>query len=106
MKNRVSAKASSFTESVIRDMSRQALAHGAVNLSQGFPDFPAPEDIKRAACEAINADVKGVECFTGSDGEYLSYDDDNGTANIVESPAQVPARYRSTARCIHLKPQR
>src|SRR5262245_58821755 len=57
MKNRVSAKASSFTESVIRDMSRQALAHGAVNLSQGFPDFPAPEDIKRAACEAINADV-------------------------------------------------
>ncbi|MGH9935797.1 MAG: pyridoxal phosphate-dependent aminotransferase, partial [Blastocatellia bacterium] len=57
MKNRVSSKASSFTESVIRDMSRQALAHGAVNLSQGFPDFPAPEDIKRAACEAINADV-------------------------------------------------
>ncbi len=57
MKNRVSRKASSFTESVIRDMSRQALAFGAVNLSQGFPDFPAPEDIKRAACEAINADI-------------------------------------------------
>jgi len=57
MKNRVSVKASSFTESVIRDMSRQALAHGAVNLSQGFPDFPAPEDIKLAACEAINADI-------------------------------------------------
>lgn len=57
MKNRVSRKASSFTESVIRDMSRQALAYGAVNLSQGFPDFPAPEDIKRAACEAISADI-------------------------------------------------
>jgi aminotransferase len=57
MKNRISRKASSFTESVIRDMSRQALAYGAVNLSQGFPDFPAPEDIKRAACEAINADI-------------------------------------------------
>jgi L-glutamine---4-(methylsulfanyl)-2-oxobutanoate aminotransferase len=57
MKNRVSKKASSFTESVIRDMSRQALAYGAVNLSQGFPDFPAPEDIKRAACEAVNADI-------------------------------------------------
>lgn len=57
MKNRVSRKASSFTESVIRDMSRQALAFGAVNLSQGFPDFPAPDDIKRAACEAINADI-------------------------------------------------
>ncbi len=57
MKNRISSKASSFTESVIRDMSRQALAYGAVNLSQGFPDFPAPDDIKRAACEAINADI-------------------------------------------------
>ncbi|HEY7182968.1 MAG TPA: aminotransferase class I/II-fold pyridoxal phosphate-dependent enzyme [Blastocatellia bacterium] len=57
MKNRVSAKASSFTESVIRDMTRQALAYGAVNLSQGFPDFPAAEDIKHAACEAINADI-------------------------------------------------
>jgi aminotransferase len=57
MKKRVSQKASSFTESVIREMSRQALAHGAVNLSQGFPDFPAPEDIKRAACDAIDADI-------------------------------------------------
>jgi aminotransferase len=57
MKNRVSRKASSFTESVIREMTRQANLYGAVNLSQGFPDFPAPEDIKRAACEAINADI-------------------------------------------------
>jgi len=46
-----------FTESVIRDMTRQALLHGAVNLSQGFPDFPAPAEIKRAAQEAIAADV-------------------------------------------------
>ena len=57
MKNRVSRKASSFTESVIREMTRQANLHGAVNLSQGFPDFPAPADIKRAACEAIEADI-------------------------------------------------
>ncbi len=57
MKNRVSRKASSFTESVIREMSRQAIAYGAVNLSQGFPDFPAPEDVKQAACEAISADI-------------------------------------------------
>ncbi|MBO0862690.1 MAG: aminotransferase, partial [Chloracidobacterium sp.] len=57
MKNRISAKASRFTESVIRDMTRQALTYSAVNLSQGFPDFPAAEDIKRAACEAINADI-------------------------------------------------
>ena len=53
----VSHKASSFTESVIREMTREALKHGAVNLSQGFPDFAAPEDIKRKAMEAIAADV-------------------------------------------------
>ena len=57
MKNRISQKASSFTESVIREMTRQANLHGAVNLSQGFPDFPAPADVKRAACEAIEADI-------------------------------------------------
>lgn len=56
MKQRVSHKASCFTESVIREMTRIALAHGAINLAQGFPDFPAPEIIKRAAVEAINRD--------------------------------------------------
>ncbi len=53
----VSGRVSHFTESVIRDMTRQAMLHGAVNLSQGFPDFPAPAEIKRAAQEAIAADV-------------------------------------------------
>jgi aspartate/methionine/tyrosine aminotransferase len=57
MKTRISRKASSFTESVIREMTRQASLHGAINLSQGFPDFPAPEDIKRAAIDAIQADI-------------------------------------------------
>ncbi|HRJ87878.1 MAG: aminotransferase class I/II-fold pyridoxal phosphate-dependent enzyme [Blastocatellia bacterium] len=55
-KNRISSKASSFTESVIREMSREAVKHGAVNLGQGFPDWAAPEDIKRKAMEAIDAD--------------------------------------------------
>ncbi|NQW02648.1 MAG: aminotransferase class I/II-fold pyridoxal phosphate-dependent enzyme [Acidobacteria bacterium] len=54
---RTSIKASQFTESVIREMTRLANAHGAVNLSQGFPDFPAPEAVKQAACDAIQADV-------------------------------------------------
>jgi aminotransferase len=53
----VSHKASRFTESVIREMTREALKHGAVNLSQGFPDFPAPAEIKQAAMRAIEADV-------------------------------------------------
>ncbi len=46
----------SFTESVIREMTRLALIHGAVNLAQGFPDFAAPADLKAAACRAINDD--------------------------------------------------
>jgi len=54
---RLSIKASQFTESVIREMTRLAIAHNAVNLSQGFPDFPAPAEIKEAAREAIAADI-------------------------------------------------
>ena len=38
-------------------MTREALKHGAVNLSQGFPDFAAPEDIKRVAMQAIADDI-------------------------------------------------
>jgi aspartate/methionine/tyrosine aminotransferase len=53
----LSAKAGKFTESVIREMTRLAIHHGAVNLSQGFPDFPAPAEIKRAAQDAIARDV-------------------------------------------------
>ncbi|HEX8250990.1 MAG TPA: aminotransferase class I/II-fold pyridoxal phosphate-dependent enzyme [Pyrinomonadaceae bacterium] len=55
-KNRISKKAASFTESVIREMTREAMKYGAVNLGQGFPDFAAPEDIKQKAMEAIAAD--------------------------------------------------
>src|SRR5262250_3052963 len=53
----ISAKAEQFTESVIREMTRLALKHGAVNLSQGFPDFPAPAEIKEAARQAISDDI-------------------------------------------------
>jgi aminotransferase len=51
-----SARTANFTESVIREMSRLAVRHGAVNLAQGFPDFPAPIDLKQAAIDAISAD--------------------------------------------------
>ena len=52
-----SRKATQFTESVIREMTRLNQLYGGVNLSQGFPDFPAPAEIKAAACAAINADI-------------------------------------------------
>ncbi len=51
-----SARTLNFKESVIREMTRLAIQNGAVNLAQGFPDFPAPLDLKQAAIDAINAD--------------------------------------------------
>lgn len=56
-KHYLSDKVEHFTESVIREMTRQAMLHGAVNLAQGFPDFPAPAEIKSAAQKAIAEDV-------------------------------------------------
>jgi aspartate/methionine/tyrosine aminotransferase len=54
---RISSKASQFSESVIREMTRQAMLHNAINLAQGFPDFAAPEELKRAAQQAIADDI-------------------------------------------------
>ena len=54
---RISAKAAQFTESVIREMTREALRYNAINLAQGFPDFPAPAEIKLAAQQAIANDI-------------------------------------------------
>ena len=51
-KKPISYKASQFTESVIREMTRLAMEHEAINLSQGYPDFPAPEILKKAASDA------------------------------------------------------
>jgi aminotransferase len=53
----ISAKAEQFTESVIREMTRLAMKHNAVNLSQGFPDFAAPAEVKEAARQAISDDI-------------------------------------------------
>ena len=53
----VSLKSQQFTESVIREMTRLAMEYDAVNLAQGFPDFPAPAEVKEAAVRAIRADV-------------------------------------------------
>ena len=56
-KHYLSDKVEHFTESVIREMTRQAMLHNAINLAQGFPDFAAPAEIKKAAQEAIEGDV-------------------------------------------------
>ena len=56
-RSRISEKASRFTESVIRQMSQMARKYEAINLAQGFPDFPCPQELKIAAKEAIDDDI-------------------------------------------------
>ena len=75
-----SQRTAHFTESVIREMTRLAVIHGAVNLAQGFPDFAAPEELKRAACDAVLArrggvlqafGVAGLQQFVGTTSELV-----------------------------------
>jgi aspartate/methionine/tyrosine aminotransferase len=61
-----SARITEFKESVIREMTRLALHHGAVNLAQGFPDFGAPPEIKRAAQDAVAADINQYSITWGA----------------------------------------
>ena len=78
-RNPVSEKASRFTESVIREMTRLAEAHGALNLAQGYPDWAAPEPLKEAACRAIrddfnqNATTWGAKPFRDALGKYTRF---------------------------------
>src|SRR5436309_2051762 len=65
---RISARAETFGESVIRDMTRLALRHEAVNLAQGFPDFPCPPELKEAAKAALDADINQYAITWGAKG--------------------------------------
>jgi aspartate/methionine/tyrosine aminotransferase len=55
-RERAARRVRGFGTSIFTEMSALAAQHGAVNLGQGFPDFPAPEFIKDAAARAIAAD--------------------------------------------------
>lgn len=61
-----SARVAEFKESVIREMTRLALAHGAVNLAQGFPDFATPPELKAAARRAIAEDFNQYSITWGA----------------------------------------
>jgi aspartate/methionine/tyrosine aminotransferase len=61
-----SERAAGLNESVIREMTRLAFQYNAVNLAQGFPDFPAPDILKRAAIEAIEADINQYSITWGA----------------------------------------
>ena len=62
----VSRKMTLLSESVIREMTRLADRHGAINLAQGFPDFAAPAEIKAAAVSAIEDDFNQYAVTWGS----------------------------------------
>jgi len=55
-----------FTDSVIREMTRLAAVHGAINMAQGYPDFPAPSALKAAAARAVKEDYNQYEITWGS----------------------------------------
>ncbi|MCI0412876.1 aminotransferase class I/II-fold pyridoxal phosphate-dependent enzyme [bacterium] len=63
---KISKKAGLFTESVIREMTRLCNLHNGINLSQGFPDFSAPHEMKEAAVKAIRDDVNQYAITWGS----------------------------------------
>ena len=67
MKARGSKKATQFTESVIREMTRLAQEFDAVNLSQGFPDFATHQILKDAACAAIQGDINQYPITWGAE---------------------------------------
>ncbi|HEV8468391.1 MAG TPA: aminotransferase class I/II-fold pyridoxal phosphate-dependent enzyme [Candidatus Limnocylindria bacterium] len=56
-RTRLAERTVGFTESVIREMTRLNAVHGGINLAQGFPNFPAPAEVKEAAKRAIDADI-------------------------------------------------
>jgi aminotransferase len=59
-------RTSAFPKSVITEMTRLANVHGAINLSQGYPDFPMPQALKDAACTAIRGDLNQYSVTSGS----------------------------------------
>jgi len=65
-RQRVAQRTVGFTESVIREMTRLNAIHGGINLAQGFPNFPAPPQVKEAAKRAIDADINQYAITWGS----------------------------------------
>ena len=80
MRKGPSTRASGFTESVIREMTRLCIRYGAVNLAQGFPDFDPPISIKRAAAKAIY-------------GGHNQYSTPYGTTNLRNAIASKVNKY-------------
>jgi len=77
---RLANRLESFTESIIRDMTRVAEAYGAINLAQGYPNFNPPDSLVQAAIEALKAG-------------HHQYGLTSGTPNFRAALAQKQGRF-------------
>jgi aspartate/methionine/tyrosine aminotransferase len=84
MRHISSDRASRFTESVIREMTRICLKHQGINLAQGFPDFAAPSEVKEAAVEKIRSDVNQYAITWGTSALRQAIADKFAAFNGVE----------------------
>ena len=62
-RGRTSARLEHLSESWIREMTRVALECGAINLSQGYPDFDPPREVREAAAKAV---LEGPNQYAGT----------------------------------------
>lgn len=91
MRPAVSAKLVPFGTTIFTTMSRLAAEHGAVNLSQGFPDFEGPAFVKEAAARALHhehnqyAPMPGLPALRARIAERFTRD----TALACDPDAQV-----------------
>jgi aminotransferase len=69
-------------------MTRQADAYKAINLAQGFPDFPAPAPLKKAAITAINSDYNQYAITRGSPGLRRAIAEKVSRFNGIEADAE------------------
>lgn len=75
----VSEKLRPFGTTIFSEMTRLALAHEAINLSQGFPDFEGPQAVREAAVQALREG-------------YNQYPRSQGAPALVEAVAEHHAR--------------
>ncbi len=93
-----SKKVENFQESVIREMTRFAKKHNAINLAQGFPDFPAPDFIKKYAVEAINKNINQYAITWGSKSlrDAISYKQNNLYNTVFDPETEITVTCGST----------
>ena len=94
---RPAQRVAGFGTTVFSEYSALAAKHGAVNLGQGFPDFDGPDEVKRAAVEAIEGGINqyaigaGAEelrrAVAGHAGRFYGLDVDPSTMVTVTSGA-------------------